>query len=145
MERVGYSNNKLDVFLQVNKSEYKMSIFFKEGISSENLLALHLNETVGVSNVYRKSLLASMQFLPINKDLPVWNLSKCLLLSIKIMSGYKFPRKAAAYQLPLVQLHSKGALAYALSGFIEWSDLIVVQDLKRLFEAKDLEEAAKFI
>ena len=96
MERVGYSNNKLDVFLQVNKSEYKMSIFFKEGISSENLLALHLNETVGVSNVYRKSLLASMQFLPINKDLPVWNLSKCLLLSIKIMSGYKFPRKAAA-------------------------------------------------
>ena len=44
-----------------------------------------------------------------------------------------------------MQLHSKGALAYALSGFIEWSDLIVVQDLKRLFEAKDLEEAAKFI
>ena len=97
MERVGYSNNKLDVFLQVNKSEYKMSIFFKEGISSENLLALHLNETVGVSNVYRKSLLASMQFLPINKDLPVWNLSKHLLPPVKTISGHKFPGKAAAY------------------------------------------------
>ena len=85
------------MFLQVNKSEYKVSISFKGEISGENLLALHPNGTVRVSGVYEKGLLAPVQFLPINKDLPVWNLSKCLLLSIKIMSGYKFPRKAAAY------------------------------------------------
>ena len=36
-------------------------------------------------------------------------------------------------------------MACALSSFTEWLDLIVVQDLKRLFGAKDPEEVAKFI
>ena len=95
MKRVGHSNNKPDAFLQVNKSKYKMSISFKGGISSENLLVLHPNRTVKVSDMYRKGLLVSVQFLPINKDLPIWNLSKCLLPPIKIILGYKFSGKAA--------------------------------------------------
>ena len=57
MKRAGHSDNKPDVFLQVNKSEYEASISFKEGISGENLLALHPNRMVGVSSVYRKGLL----------------------------------------------------------------------------------------
>ena len=102
MKRVGHSNNKPDVFLQVNKSEYKVSISFKGEISGENLLMLHSNGTVRVSDVYEKGLLVPVQFLPINKDLPAWNLSKCLLPPIKIMLGCKFPRKAAACWPPLV-------------------------------------------
>ena len=74
-----------------------MSISFKEEMSGENLLVLHLNGTVGVSGVYGKGLLVPMQFLPINKDLPAWNLSKCLLPSVKMMLGYKFPGKVVAY------------------------------------------------
>ena len=145
IERTGHSDNKPDMFLQVNKSEYEVSISFEGGMSGENLLVLHPNGTIRVSGVYEKGLLVPMQFLPINKDLPAWNLSKCLLPPIKIMLGCKFPRKAVACWPPLVQLHPRGALACALGGFTEWSDLIVVQDLKRLFGAKDLEEAAKFI
>ena len=95
-ERAGHSDNKPDVFLQVNKSEYKVSISFKGEISGENLLALHPNGTVRVSGVYEKGLLAPVQFLPINKDLPVWNLSNHLLPSVKIMLGHKFPEKAVA-------------------------------------------------
>ena len=96
MKRAGHSDNKPDMFLQVNKSEYEASIFFEEGISGENLLMLHSNGTVRVSDVYEKGLLVPVQFLPINKDLPAWNLSKCLLSPVKIMLGCKFPRKAAA-------------------------------------------------
>ena len=44
-----------------------------------------------------------------------------------------------------MQLYPRGVLAYALSSFMEWSDLIVVWDLKRLFKVKDPEEAAKFV
>ena len=44
-----------------------------------------------------------------------------------------------------MQLHPRGALACALSSFIEWLDLIVIQDLKRLFKVKDPEKVAKFI
>ena len=102
MQRVGHSDNEPDVFLQINKSEYEVSISFKEEMSGENLLVLHLNGTVGVSGVYGKGLLVPMQFLPINKDLPAWNLSKCLLPSVKMMLGYKFPGKVVAYQPPLV-------------------------------------------
>ena len=101
-ERMGHSDNKPDMFLQVNKSEYKVSISFEGGISGENLLALHPNGTIRVSGAYGKGLLAPMQFLPINKDLPVWNLSKHLLPSVKTMSGHKFPGKAAACWPPLV-------------------------------------------
>ena len=59
-QRAGHSNNKLDMFLQVNKSEYEVSISFEEGINSENLLALHPNRTVRVSDAYRKGLLVPM-------------------------------------------------------------------------------------
>ena len=83
--------------------------------------------------------------MPINKDLPAWNLSKHLLPPIKIILDHKFSEKAAAYWPPLVQLHPRGALACALSSFIEWLDLIVIQDLKRLFKVKDPEKVAKFI
>ena len=86
-----------------------------------------------------------MQFLPINKDLPAWNLSKRLFPHAKTMSGRKFPGKAAARWPPLVRLRPRGALACALGGFTEWSDPIVVRDLKRLFGAKDPKEAAKFV
>ena len=79
-----------------------MSISFKGGMSGKNLLALHLNGIVGVSSTYRKGLLAPVQFLPINKDLPVWNLSKHLLPPVKPISGHKFPGKAAACWPPLV-------------------------------------------
>ena len=67
-ERVGYSDNKPDMFLQVNKNEYKVSISLKGGMSGGNLLVLHPNGTVGVSGIYRKGLLAPIQFLPIDKD-----------------------------------------------------------------------------
>ena len=101
-ERVGHSDNKLDVFLQVNKSEYEVSISLKGGMSGGNLLVLHPNGMVGVSGAYGKGLLVPVQFLPINKDLPVWNLSKHLLPPVKTMSGYKFPGKVVACWPPLV-------------------------------------------
>lgn len=86
-ERVGYSDNELDMFLQVSKSEYEVSISLKEGMSGGNLLVLHANGIVGVSGVYGKGLLAPVQFLPIDKDQSIWNLSKCLLSPTKTMSS----------------------------------------------------------
>ena len=70
-ERAGCNNDKPDVFLQVNKSEYEISISLEGGMGDRNLLVLHPNGTVGVSGVYEKGLLAPVQFLPINKDYSV--------------------------------------------------------------------------
>lgn len=106
--------------MAVSGERFKAEVNPDASSGGDELLAFHPSATVGLTGMYGAGLLISVQFSPVVDSVDPRKWATNMQPPTKVGSGH--PMGAGGRWASLTQLRTRGALASALAGRLEWTD-----------------------
>ena len=108
--------------MAVSGERFKAEVNPNASSGGDELLAFHPSATVGLTGMYGAGLLIPVQFSPVVDSVDPRKRAMKMQPPTKVGSGQKYPMGAGGRWASLTQLRTRGALASALAGRLEWTD-----------------------